>query len=283
MTHSALAYAKVNLGLQILGKRTDGYHDINSVFVPIDLYDEVEIEPAANLISLECTPSVTLAPELNLAFIAASKLKAAIGLNDLGVKIHLTKRIPHGAGLGGGSSDAATTLRLLQKVWPSATDAIVEQVAARIGSDVPFFLKNSVAVVSGRGEVVTPLDVHLPWTFLLLAPNIHIDTGHAYSTLGITDRHEPNDLSVHLSEAIENNALNIGIFRNDFEASVYSQHPYLLTLKDALLETGSVYASMTGSGSTIFGLYTDVENAMKAESVINMHHTALRTYICQPV
>jgi 4-diphosphocytidyl-2-C-methyl-D-erythritol kinase len=283
MTFSAPAYAKVNIGLQILGKRADGYHNINSVFVPINLFDDVEVENTDSIISLDCTPKITDSPESNLAYIAASKLKQALGSDQLGVKIRLIKRIPHGAGLGGGSSDAATTLNLLRMIWPGTTPELLHTIAQSVGSDVPFFLKNSMATVSGRGEHIAPFHLNLPWTFLLVCPDIHINTGMAYSTVLITEPRSVDDLASNLIQSIENNTLNVTIFRNDFESSIFLQHPYLSTIKQLILDTGSIFASMTGSGSTIYGLYTSVENARIAESVINTNHAGLKTYICQPV
>ncbi|NQW29271.1 MAG: 4-(cytidine 5'-diphospho)-2-C-methyl-D-erythritol kinase [Ignavibacteria bacterium] len=283
MTGSAYAYAKVNIGLQILGKRTDGFHDINSIFVAVDLADQIEIDTATSQISVDCTPNVTTNQESNLAFIAAAKLRQALQQPTLGANIQISKRIPAGAGLGGGSSNAATTLLLLQKLWPNVSTQLIESIAPEIGSDVPFFIKNGVAAVSGRGEVVSPLAITLPWYFLLVVPNIHADTTQAYSTLGITQHKVPFELASELVHSFDNQQLNPIVFNNDFETSLFAQYPLLSTLKHELINNGAVFASMSGSGSTVYGLYTNVDNAMAAESVVNTNHAGLKTYICRPI
>ena len=164
------ACAKINLGLHVLGKRLDGYHDIESIFVEVDLRDDVLVS-AADSLSVDCTPPVTSSMQDNLVFQAADALRTALQLPDKGAKIAVTKRIPTGGGLGGGSSDAAATLMGLYELWTGESAEtqqardILLPVATTIGSDVPFFLYGNVGYVTGRGEQVLPMDLEVPWTF----------------------------------------------------------------------------------------------------------------------
>ena len=278
------AYAKINLGLNVLGKRPDGYHDIESIFMEVDLCDDVRVS-IADTLTVECEPPVTASMLDNLVYKAADALRTALSMPDKGAKIAVTKRIPTGGGLGGGSSDAAATLMALYELWtntsPSTPQAqrLLMPIAAGIGSDVPFFLEGGVAYVTGRGEHIAPLRVQVPWTVLLLLPGIHIHTPTAYSTLGITDQRAASGLDKWLAQAIETQELLAQHFTNDFERVVFAQHPVLSTYCIKLREQGAVYASMSGSGSTIFGLFTSVENATTAASAF----PTVPTYICRPI
>lgn len=278
------ACAKINLGLNVLGKRPDGYHNIESIFVEVDLCDDVRVT-IADTLTVDCEPSVTASIQDNLVYKAADALRTALAMPDKGAKIAVTKRIPTGGGLGGGSSDAAATLKALFELWtesaPSTPEALhlLMPIAAQIGSDVPFFLEGGVAYVTGRGEQITPVKAELPWTVLLLLPGIHIHTPTAYSTLGITDRRTASGLDKWLLQAIEEQGLLPQHFTNDFERVVFAQHTVLSTYCIKLREQGAIYASMSGSGSTIFGLFTSVENATTAASAF----PTVPTYICRPI
>lgn len=278
------ACAKINLGLNVLGKRPDGYHDLESIFLEVDLCDDVLIT-AASTVTLECHPSVTGSVQDNLAFKAALLLQNALSAPDKGAKIVLTKRIPTGGGLGGGSSDAAAVLKGLYELWthqPASTPealAILHPLAAQLGSDVPFFLTGGVAYVTGRGTEISPLPVSVPWTVLLVLPDIHIATSTAYSTLGITQRVDNQGLDRLLRQVLENNGDGIHQFKNDFESTIFAQHPLLSTISRKLTDNGAIYAAMSGSGSTMYGLFTSVENAVAARSAFPNHVT----YICRPI
>ncbi len=278
------ACAKINLGLNVLGKRPDGYHDIESIFIEVDLCDDVQVS-LADTLTVECEPPVTTSMSDNLVYKAADALRTALAMPDKGAKIAVTKRIPTGGGLGGGSSDAAATLMALYELWtettPSTPEAqrLLRSIAAAIGSDVPFFLEGGIAYVTGRGEQLQPLDLHLPWTVLLVLPGIHIDTPSAYSTLGITERRPAHHLDEKITQAIENNDTLRSAFTNDFERSAFEQHPALSTICQRLREQGADYAAMSGSGSTLFGLFASVDNAERAQSAF----PDLPTYICRPI
>lgn len=268
--------AKINLGLEVLRRRADGYHDINSVFVAIDLHDELEITPSDS-IEFTCEPNVTVDAESNLVVRAARALLDPI---SRGAKIRLHKHIPTGAGLGGGSSDAAATLVGLRKLYDlDVSDDDLTTIAAQLGSDVPFFLSHGQALIVGRGDIVQPVTINLPWTFGLVVPDIHVNTALAYSTLGITGEQRGNDLVDIVRRGVDNQEVMQRNLKNDFERSVFLQHPVLQEIKTHLLDAGAGYASMSGSGSTIFGLFTSVESAEEALGPLSIH----RTYICHAV
>lgn len=268
--------AKINLGLNVLGRRDDGYHDLESIFIALDLYDDITIEPGPTL-DVHCSPPVTNEITDNLVYRAADRYRTMIGREHEGAKITVTKRIPTGAGLGGGSSNAATLLRGLRELWGDHPK--IMDLAASLGSDVPFFMNGPVAYVTGRGEHITPIDITLPWVVLLILPDIHISTVHAYSTLGITQRREPFGLDKLLSYVVEDHQILRDQFINDFERPIFTQHPVLSTIKTILVEQGAIYAAMSGSGSAMFGLFTDVDIATRAQAVFADH----KTYICRPL
>lgn len=276
------ACAKINVGLDVLRKRPDGFHDIQSIFVAVDLHDKLVFEPQPHL-EVACIPAVTDSPDDNIVVKAAQAYARAFPDDNLSAKITVTKSIPTGGGLGGGSSDAASTLVGLALIngrsYNDELLASLQPLAEMLGSDVPFFLRYGVAHVSGRGETIQRLDTDMPWTVLLICPGIHVNTAHAYSTLGITGERQGSDLINAWTYAVTNNAVAPSEFTNDFEKAVFVQHPVLATLKDALYENGAMYASMSGSGSTMFGLFTDVEKAVEAKQAFG----GLSTYICSPV
>lgn len=269
------AYAKINLGLEVLRKRPDGYHDIRSVFVAVDLHDEVRLAPFDDL-DVSCNPAMTARPEQNLAYRAAETMLSHPSAVGKGAKITVTKHIPAGGGLGGGSSDAAAVLIGLRSLYGLSVDATtLHAMAASLGSDVPFFLHGGTALVEGRGERITPVDVALPYHIVLVLPGIHVDTATAYR--GIRPRgHEPDH---DLLQVIANIADQGHLLQNDFEVSVFAQHPYLHEIKMRLLELGAIYASMSGSGSSMFGLFTSVENADTLRSAF----PGMDVYVCHAV
>lgn len=275
------APAKINLGLEILRKRQDGYHDIASIFVPVALYDTLTVERSRTP-SCSCIPPVTGTPDQNLVYQALVRYAEAFPADQWSAKITVEKRIPTGGGLGGGSSDAASTLVALATLndrSDQASRAILHTIALSLGSDVPFFLAQSPALVEGRGEAVTPLTLEIPWWIVLVLPGIHVNTSLAYSTLGITSGKPQSNLVENLRKALIDNSSMQQDFTNDFETAVFTQHAVLADIKQRLLDTKAVYASMSGSGSTMFGLYTSVENATAAADAF----PGMITHVCPPV
>ena len=274
------APAKINLGLEILRKRPDGYHDIASIFVPVALYDTLTVERSHSP-SCSCIPPVTGSPDQNLVYQALIRYAEAFPADQWSAKITVEKRIPTGGGLGGGSSDTASTLMALASI-NNRTDAAsmlrLNDIALTLGSDVPFFLTRSIALVEGRGEHITPLDLPSPWWVVLVLPGIHVNTATAYSTLGITSGKQQSDLVENYRNALTDNSIMQACFTNDFEPAVFAQHPELATIKQRLLDTHATYAAMSGSGSTMYGLYTSVEIATAACRELS----DLTTHLCSP-
>lgn len=245
------ANAKINLGLHIINKRPDGYHNLETVFYPIPLYDVVEVVLAEQIRFFPTgLPIEGQAEEQNLCIRAYHLLKADFDLPP--VEIHLHKSIPIGAGLGGGSSDAAATLRALNEEFQLglATERL-EEYAGRLGSDCPFFIRNQPVFASGTGTDFEPVDLSLKGKHLLLLwPALHISTAEAYRTC------IPRGTGGDLKNLIQ---LPISQWRstlvNDFENSLFPAYPILTLIKAKLYEMGAEYAAMSGSGSALFGLF----------------------------
>ena len=234
----ALSYAKINWTLKILGRRPDGYHDLETVFQTISLHDTLTFERAQSL-SLTCDDPSIPADDSNLI----SRAARALGVN--GVRIHVEKRIPAGGGLGGGSSNAATTLRVLDEMFAVGTPTErMHEIALSLGSDVPFFLVGGTAYATGRGEVITPLPATRPVQLLLVLPDVRVSTAEAFGMIKSFSAPAGQDV---LSRP--------EVMTNDFEAPIFAKHPQLQLYKARLLASGAFWASMTGSGSTIVGAY----------------------------
>ncbi len=251
------APAKINLSLKILGRRDDGFHEIETLITPIGLCDEIKIKKNEGGIEFHCDdPSVpkgddNLAIRAAQAFVAATKLKPA-------VSIELKKKIPHGAGLGGGSSDAATTLLALNELFETKLSAeALAKMAGAIGSDVPFFIFQSAAMCKGRGERVTPIQLQKELPILLLKPDFVVPTAWAYSRW--QDSREIPGVSYAPQEFVGQ------IFVNDLERPVFEKFVFLARLKMWLLKQPEVeVALMSGSGATVFAI---LRNKRDAEAI----------------
>jgi 4-diphosphocytidyl-2-C-methyl-D-erythritol kinase len=245
---------KINLGLHILRKREDGFHDLETVFYPVPLCDALEVIHANDQkkeIDFSST-GITIdgKEEANICRKAYELLKKDFDLPP--VKIHLHKNIPIGAGLGGGSSDGAFMLLLLNKKFAlNISEEKLIEYALQLGSDCPFFIKNKVCYATQRGEKLTPLQLDLSkYKIILVNPRIHINTGWAFSQI----RPQENRTSVLeiIHQPVEEWRSNL---TNDFEEAVFKNHPSIKKIKEELYQQGAVYASISGSGSTVFGLF----------------------------
>ncbi len=254
-TASVAAYAKVNLGLRILNRRPDGFHELRTVFHTISLADRIQITICpARLTAIDVQGMPDVAD--NLATRAAKAVLDEIGLNAH-VHIAIEKRIPMGAGLGGGSSDAAAILLGL----PALAGGIIPlnrllALAAPLGSDVPFFLLGGAALGLGRGEELYPLPDYPSLPGILLAPGTHVSTPEAYRALSPTLTN-PQQKLLEFQQSIREPLAQPLI--NDFEPIVFSQHPRLKTLKHHLQKQGAAHALMSGSGSSLFALFNSKE------------------------
>lgn len=248
-------HAKINLGLQVLGKRPDGYHNIRSVLFPIPLHDALEavIDPALPDDKVKFTRTGLPVPGKPEDDLCAKAVEAIRKERELpGLQLHLHKVIPMGAGLGGGSSDGTHTLLLLNRLLElGLSPAELHPLAASLGSDCPFFLNDTPQLAEGRGEVLTTIAVDLRGHWLVLvAPGIHVPTAEAYRNMrlreGYEDLRQVIGLPVHEWQ---------GRLVNDMEEYVFAKHPEIGAIKEKLLAQGAVYAAMSGSGSSVFGVF----------------------------
>ncbi|MBQ0045900.1 MAG: 4-(cytidine 5'-diphospho)-2-C-methyl-D-erythritol kinase [Prevotellaceae bacterium] len=250
--------AKINIGLNVVEKRPDGYHNLETVFYPINLQDVIEIKEIENDIP-ECGYRLKVlgtvfdgSPDDNLVIRAFKMLKADYDLPP--VSIGLYKHIPTGAGLGGGSSDAAFTIKTLnERFHLGLSNEKMEEYSARLGADCAFFIQNKPVFATGIGNIFHPIDINLQYKQLVLVkPDIFVSTKDAYAKVNV---HRPEQsLPELLSQPIETWKDTVV---NDFEESVFSKFPEIAAIKDKMYDLGAVYASMSGSGSSVFGIFDD--------------------------
>lgn len=242
--------AKINLGLNIVARREDGYHNIETIFYPIPLQDALEVhsshQPSFRIAGtpIDCTAGD------NLIIRALRLVEARHPLPSL--DIYLYKHIPSGAGLGGGSSDAAFMVKLLNEKYElGMSTAKMQEILAGLGADCPFFVENKPVFATGIGNIFTPIELTLKgWTLVLVKPDTHVSTRDAYAAV------QPAAPKIPLTEIVRKPVEEWqGLMVNDFETSVFPRHPEIAAIKDKLIDLGAVYASMSGSGSAVFGLF----------------------------
>lgn len=243
---------KINLGLHILSKRPDGFHNIETCFYPVPWTDILELIPATKF-SFTCT-GIALPgdAEQNLCVKAYRLLQRDFNFGE--ANLHLHKIIPAGAGLGGGSSDAASTLGLINQVFQlNLSLEKLKVYAAQLGSDCAFFIENRPMIGSGRGEVLQEIEVNLRGKFLVLVkPDIHVSTADAYAM--VRPAQPEMDLRTVLNSRIQGWRHRL---KNDFEQSVFQKFPEIASIKETLYNAGALYASMSGSGSSVFGIFEE--------------------------
>lgn len=275
---SVKAFAKINLGLLITGKRSDGYHTLETVFAPISWYDELTFVSAEDL-GMTCNNLDLPSNDNNLCLKAANVLRDYAGITS-GVSIDLTKNIPFGAGLGGGSSDAAITLKVLNTLWDiHASSADLHALAVKLGADVPYFLKTSgLAFASGIGEQIQDLDCSLPYYIVTVFPGEHISTVWAYKNFYPNFERKIPDLKDMVVGLCDDRDLAVlPALKNDFEPVVFDHYPSVRKVKEALLEQGALFASLSGSGSAVFGLFDKEEEAGEAMRTFSERYPASLT------
>lgn len=251
--------AKINLGLKVLNKREDGYHNLFSLFLPISLCDSIQFE-LANTVTVKSTVDEFVPQELNLCYKAAMALQEYTGSKQ-GVHILCEKNIPMGAGLGGGSSNAATTLLALRNLWElSISDVELHTIAMKLGSDVPFFLQNAPMIVSGKGDILTPFPIsNFPYSMILVNPGIHSSTVFAFKKLGRTSTFQA-DIPDYSQFVVDNSFVipeTKSFIENDFEIVLFEEFPILEEIKSKFRNFGAKLSIMSGSGSTMVGLFTE--------------------------
>lgn len=259
------ANCKINLGLNVLRRRSDGYHDLETVMLPVkELYDVVDVEhyDGGGIVFTASGLAVDCATDDNLCVRAARLMQERYGTG--GVAIHLDKRVPFGAGLGGGSSDATAVIVGVNELFDlGLSKAELASVAAELGSDTAYFVYNDAEICRGRGEVMQPIELSLEGLWLaVVKPAEGVSTAEAYR--GVV----PRIPEVGLEELLRGPITNWqGSVCNDFEPHIFAAHPAIRSIKELLLDSGALYASMSGSGSAVFGLFTSQPQLSLADSL----------------
>ena len=266
MKQTFLSPAKVNLVLKVLSKRPDGYHNIFSVVDPVSLYDLIHIEEADNdCIIVKDDKGVLPEGELNTVYKAAKRIKEVYSIRK-GVRIYVEKNIPIGSGLGGPSSNAATVLKTLSKMWGiSITDEEFVDLGRSIGADVPLFLYGKPCIMEGIGDIITPIKLPLLW-YLIVYPELVLSTKEAYGKLKIELTNNENNIK--LMGNFRNIGDIAGSLENDLEQVGMTMCPQIKTIKDILMEAGALGALMSGSGSSVFGVFRNERDVEKASGFV---------------
>ncbi len=247
-----LSPAKINLGLNIISKREDGYHNIETIFYPIKLYDKI-IFSSGSQFKIECNDPTIPTDEKNLIYKARNVLTQYIN-QEINVNVKLEKNIPSFAGLGGGSSNAAITLIALNEILElNLTEDELIKLASKIGSDVPFFILNKPAFAEGRGEILTPLpNLILDFKIVVVVPDIKISTAWAYSELKKTDR----KINLRSIKTTDDFLRSKDYITNDFESIVFPHYPEIQKIKEELINAGAIFSLLSGSGSAVYAIFT---------------------------
>ena len=272
--------AKVNIGLKILKERDDGYHNIVTVFQEINLFDIISISKKSKGCDFNSNATWLINDKTNLCVIAYEAMKNKFDID--GVVIDLTKNIPKGSGLGGGSSNAACIMKGIRELYSlNISDKELEEIASQIGADVPFFIRGSIQLGEGIGDRLTPLKINISGKYLIIIPDTEIDTSWAYSKF-------KNDLDssiLPINFASLSNEKSISLdrlkfFENDFESIIVPTYPEIGKIKEALHALGAGFASLSGSGSTVFGIFNDDVCLDKALSYFSPKY---KTFIANPL
>ena len=254
----AFSNCKINLGLHILNKRDDGFHNLETVFYSIPLNDCLELiegnNDAINQVNFHSF-GLSIAGERDQNLVVKAYHLLAKDFELKPVDFYLLKNIPMGAGLGGGSSNAAFALKMLNEYFKlNISIHKLKEYVAILGSDCAYFIENTPSFATGRGEVTEPIDLSLKgYFFVLINPNIHVSTAEAFSNV-----YKRGEQQISLKDLIKNPVEKWkSLIENDFEKSVFLNHPEIKNLKEKLYENGAIYASMSGSGSSVFGLFKE--------------------------
>ena len=257
------SYAKINIGLKIINQRIDSYHNIETVFQEVQFHDIITIKKINEGYKLSSNNVDFPMESSNTCVQAYLRLKKEFPKLK-GVKIHINKNIPMGSGLGGGSSNAASTIIGINNLYDiGLTTPQLKNISQDIGADVPFFIEGGIQHGQGIGDKLTPLKIKLPYTILLVFPNNTVNTRWAYSQ--IRNKLERPIKAVNFADLMEKEMIPFQLFENDFEKIVFSTYPEIGLIKNKLLKNNARFASLSGSGSTVFGFFNDEADAISAE------------------
>ena len=258
------AYGKVNISLDVVGKREDGYHLLSMIMQNIDLYDEIEVEKQECGIILECNKSYVPVDNRNLAYKAAEIFKERYDIVD-GVKINIEKNIPVSAGLAGGSTDAAAVLKVMNKLFNvNATEEELMELGLQLGADIPYCLHGGTALCEGIGEIITPIKPFRDKIVVLVKPAFGVSTKEVYKNFNL-EKVKQHPKTAEIINAIENDDLNFvaSNMKNLLENVTLRKHKILIKIKEEMNACGAINSMMSGSGPTVFAFFDDMLKAQR--------------------
>ena len=280
---TAKAYAKINLYLDVTGKRDDGYHDIKSIMQQVSLCDTVTVTKTdSDCITVSCTDLSVPTDGKNIVYKCAARFFEYYGITDCGIHIHIEKKIPSCGGLAGGSTDGAAVLKLLNELYcvHADTDELC-QIGVRIGADIPFYIVGGTCVCEGIGEILTSVAIPKPNYYVLISfPGEGISTPIAYKMLDEIERPGGHSSAEDVIEALKKKEIPKNIY-NAFEFAVLPTHENARLVKKTMLDSGAISAMMSGSGSTIFGLFED--DISLDTAIASLSSAGFTSHICTPV
>ena len=261
--------AKINLGLNVVRKRNDGYHDLETIFLPIMLSDRITFCKSDKL-NLKSDSDILNKLSDNL-ILKAIRLLENISMTKIQLDIYVEKIIPIGGGLGGGSSNAASTLKAVNKLFDLRLNfQKLSELALQLGSDVPFFLNPVASYAESRGEILYPLNIELPYPILIVNPGIKIDTAWAFNKIKPVS--PVKNLRHILQESLDDFDKLKSYVKNDFEEVVFNEFLLLMQIKEELYKQGAEFALMSGTGSTIYGIFSNLQKANWAEDYFKQNY-----------
>ena len=258
------AYGKVNISLDVVGKREDGYHLLSMIMQNIDLYDEIEVEKQECGIILECNKSYVPVGNRNLAYKAAEIFKERYDIVD-GVKINIEKNIPVSAGLAGGSTDAAAVLKVMNKLFNvNATEEELMELGLKLGADIPYCIHGGTALCEGIGEIITPIKPFRDKIVVLVKPAFGVSTKEVYKNFNL-EKVKQHPKTAEIINAIENDDLNFvaSNMKNLLENVTLRKHKILIKIKEEMNACGAINSMMSGSGPTVFAFFDDMLKAQR--------------------
>ncbi len=272
--------SKINIYLRILGRRPDGYHEIETIFIPLTHPSDLVSVEFLESEGLSVSGDSDLIPrdESNICWKAAMKYAKSANIAP-SWKIGIKKNVPVAAGLGGGSANAATLLRILQNEYNALSEAEIRSVSAEIGADVPFFLNPSPSAATGIGEKLTPIRLSTSFDILLLNPKFPVSSSWAYTNIILNPDPHPS-LNEMIRQLADANQVGVSkLLRNDLAAALYLKFPLLQILRDELCSEGAMSAEISGSGPSLFGLFASGDDADKAASFFSLKYGSALTVI----
>jgi len=271
------SYSKVNIGLKVLSQRDDGYHNIYTIFQELNFGDSIDIEKRDCGFKIIANVDWIPTNKSNICYKAYTEIKKEFS-EVKGIHIKIDKKIPIGSGLGGGSANAAALLKGIKNIYKlEVTESKLEEIGGEVGADVPFFIRGKTQLGEGIGDKLTQLPKAIIGTYLLVIPKISIRTEWAYSV--IKNRLNNQNKNAKFSSFINEDYSSLQIFENDFEQIVIPAYPEIGAIKQKLLELGARFASLSGSGSTVYGIFDEDAFAKKAELFF---HPAHQTILANP-